>query len=205
MTDTHSSAQAPEVDAKGPILAAIDFSEDSKAALVWACKFADCTGAPLVVLHVVHDLASHPGFYHLKKAEQLQPMQEIAESMMDEFLEGLRGEHPELHILDSVDLQFVPGLPPTRIIEVAGLLNASLIAIGSRGITSLPHKLLGMVAERVVELSFIPVVVVKSETHGVLGKKEIKREEKRQKKDRKRLKDLLGIRNNDRAAGGGSG
>jgi len=176
-----------------PILVAIDFSEDSKAALIWACKLAENSGSPLVLLHVVHDLASSPGFYQTKKSDHMQPMQEVAESMMDEFLLALRSEHPELHALETADLQFVPGLPPSRIVEVAGLLKASLIAIGSRGITCLPHKLLGADAERVVELSFIPVVVVKSETHGMVGKKEKKRREKKQKKDRKKLKDILGI------------
>jgi nucleotide-binding universal stress UspA family protein len=176
-----------------PILVALDFSEDSKAALVWACKFADCTGARLVLLHVIHDLASHPGFYHPKGSDHLEPMQDVAESMMDEFLAQFRTEHPDLRPLDTVSLKFVPGLPPSRIVEVAGLLNASLIALGSRGQTGLPHRLLGVVAERVAELSTIPVVIVKSETHGTLGKKERKRMDKRRKKDRKILKDILGI------------
>ena len=186
MTDATMSTE-------NPILVPIDFSEDSKEALIWACKFAECTGAPLVLLHVVHDLASHPGFYHPEGSAQLEPMQDVAESMMDDFLVGFRKEHPELQPIDSASAQFVPGLPQTRIVEVAGLLKASLIAIGSRGITNLPHRLLGAVAERVVELSVIPVVVVKSETHGELGKKEKKRWVKRQKKDRRKLKDILGM------------
>ena len=73
------------------------------------------------------------------------------------------------------------------------LLNAGLIAIGSRGLTSLPHRLLGATAERVAELSNIPVLIIKSESHGVVSKKEAKQKKKRQKKDRKQLKSLLGI------------
>lgn len=176
-----------------PLLVAVDFSEDSMAALKWACRLAETTGAPLVILHVIHDLASNPGFYHPVKTDGLQPMEDVAESMMDEFLLRLRSEHPELQILDKADLQFIPGLPPTRIIEVSGLLQASLIAIGSRGLTSLPHRLLGATAERVTELSKIPVVIIKSDSHGVLDKEEMKRKKKHLKKDRKRLKHLLGI------------
>ena len=78
------------------VLVAIDFSEDSKAALLWACNFADCSSAPLILLHVVHDLASHPGFYHPEKADHLESMQEVAESMMAEFLARLKTDHPEL-------------------------------------------------------------------------------------------------------------
>lgn len=180
-------------NSNSPILVAVDFSEDSKAALKWACWLAEITGDPLVILHVVHDMASNPGFYHPEKTDGLQPMQEVAESMMDEFLLHLRSESPELQILDKADLQFVPGLPPTRIVEVSSLLQAKLIAIGSRGLTSLPHRLLGATAERVAELSKIPVVVIKSDNHGVLNKKELKRKDKHLKKDRKRLKHLLGI------------
>lgn len=177
-----------------PILVAIDFSEDSKAALLWACRLAECSGAPLTLLHVVHDLASHPGFYHPEKTPRLEPMQDVAESMMEEFLAKVRGEQPDLEPLQTLNLQFVPGLPPSRIVEVAGLLNAGLIVIGSRGNTGLPHRLLGAVVERVAELAVVPVVIVKSETHGALGKKDRKRAEKRQKKDRRKLKDLLGIK-----------
>jgi hypothetical protein len=45
-----------------PIIACIDFSEDSRAALIWACRMADNSGGTLILLHIVHDLASHPGF-----------------------------------------------------------------------------------------------------------------------------------------------
>ena len=59
--------------------------------------------------------------------------------------------------------------------------------------TCLPHRLLGATAERVAELSNIPVVIIKSDNHGILNKKELKRKDKRLRKDRKRLKHLLGI------------
>lgn len=193
MTDTADTVLLTGPEQDQCVLVAIDFSEDSKAALLWACDFAECNSVPLILLHVVHDLASHPGFYHPEKSDHLESMQDVAESMMAEFLARLKTDHPELCAIDEADLRFIPGLPPTRIVEVAGLLNSRLIVIGSRGLTGPAHKQLGSVAHRVVELSAIPVVVIKSETHGVLKKKERKRLEKRQKKDRKKLKDLLGI------------
>jgi nucleotide-binding universal stress UspA family protein len=200
MTETPEAVllTGPEQDQR--VLVAIDFSEDSKAALLWACNFAECSSAPLILLHVVHDLASNPGFYHPEKSDHLESMQDVAESMMAEFLTRLKTEHPELCSIDEADLRFIPGLPPTRIVEVAGLLNSRLIVIGGRGLTSPPDKRLGSVAQRVVDLSMIPVVVIKSEAHGVLKKKERKRLEKRQKKDWKKLKDLLGISNKSESA-----
>lgn len=155
-----------------PILVAIDFSEDSKAALVWACKLAECMASPLILLHVVHDSASNPGFYHSDKTGHLQPMDEVAAAMMDEFLAQARNENPDLQSLTPgvAELRFVPGLPPTRIVEVAGWLDCCMIVMGNCGIVGVPNRRLGSVTERVAELSPIPVVIVKSENHDTLGK-----------------------------------
>jgi nucleotide-binding universal stress UspA family protein len=195
MIETHDTDALLETVTDQPVLVATDFSKDSKAALQWACRFADGSGARLVILHVVHDLAAHPGFYQRNKTEHMESMQNVAESMMDEFLAPLRAGTPEIAALKNADLLFVPGLPPSRIVEVAGLLSASLIAIGGRGVTCMPHRLLGATAERVAELSRIPVVIIKSAEHDRRDKKEIKRKKKRLKKDRKRLKELLGLGN----------
>jgi len=193
MSETTNAYLNVNVDA--PILVATDFSEDSKVALLWACAFADCTGAPLVLLHVIHDLASNPGFYHPDKTDFLEPMQDVAESMMNEFLTRLRSEHPELAALKTLAVQFVPGLPRSRILEVSNLLKARLIAMGCCGMTSHSHRRLGAVSERIAERSQIPVVLLKSENQGAPGKKELKKKEKRMKKDRRQLKELLGIKN----------
>jgi nucleotide-binding universal stress UspA family protein len=193
MIDTPDVNQAFEPEEKKPVLVAIDFSEDSKAALKWAGQYSDRCGIPLVLLHVVHDPVSSPGFYREGNQGQLRPMQEVAESMMTEFVEQLKIEQPDLLSLKTAERHFVPGLPPRRIVEVADLLDASMIVIGSRGLTGLPHMLLGSVAERVVELSHRPVVVVKKKSEAGKNKKELKRIEKKQKKDRKKLKDMLGL------------
>ena len=60
-----------------PILCAVDFSADSCAALSWACRQAELSGAPLVVLHVVHDPASSPGFYRQMEEDWIRPMAEV--------------------------------------------------------------------------------------------------------------------------------
>ena len=94
-------------------------------------------------------------------------------------------------------------MPPTRIIEVAEMLEVDLIVIGCRGRTGLPHRLLGSTSERVMELSPFPVVVVKSEHHGKLGKKAKKRHKKKLKKERRKLEDILGLRRNDQDSSDG--
>jgi len=152
-----------ESTSNAPILCAVDFSLDSRAALLWACNQAELTDVPLIILHVVHDPAASPGFYRQLPKDQLRPMEEIAQEMMDEFLTEVRAENPTLNRLASASVQMVSGLPPGRIIEVAENLGVSLIVVGSLGRTGLPHVMLGSVAERVVQMAHVPVTVIKSQ------------------------------------------
>ncbi|MCP4048051.1 MAG: universal stress protein [Gammaproteobacteria bacterium] len=193
MTEIKNDQSQQAAVGEQPVLVATDYSDDSKEALLWACKYAVSVGSKLVLLHIVHDNASKPGFYNKASDKQLKPLQEVAEGMMAEFLAEVKAEHPDLESLDDIEQQFIRGLPSTRIVEISDLLNASLIVVGSRGITGLPHMLLGSVAERVVELAHIPVVVVKTSRPYEPGKKEVRRQRKLLKKERKWLKEILGV------------
>ena len=170
MTEISNASSSP---LNKQVLVAIDFSEDARAALLWACRFAECIHASLVLLHVVHEPASSPGFYRLSNQSRLLSMQEVAEIMMTEFMDNIINAHPELDQLKTAETRYIEGLPPGRIIETAVELDAELIVVGSRGMTGLPHLMLGSVAERVVELATIPVVVVKADTQDKMSKKEI--------------------------------
>jgi nucleotide-binding universal stress UspA family protein len=144
-----------------PILVATDFSPDSEAALLWACEFAACVDAPVLVLHVVHDPAEASGFYRSEEGEALEPIMDVAERLMLTFLSGMRDANPGVAPLQSATTELVAGLPPGRIVEVAEREGAQLIVIGSRGLTGLSHILVGSVAERVAQLAPMPVVIVK--------------------------------------------
>jgi len=148
-------------DSQGTLLVAVDFSEDSLEAVLWASREAERLGFRLMILHIVHDPAASPGFYKRMDADWLRPMADVAEEMMDAFLKKARAEHPSLSALATAEAKMVTGLPAKRIVEVAIAINAHLIVVGSRGRTGLPHILLGSVAERVVQLAPMPVVVVK--------------------------------------------
>lgn len=144
-----------------PVLAAVDFSSDSEAAVLWAADYAARRRAALLVLHVVHDPAHDPGHYRSDQDNFSEPMSSIAERMMDEFMEQLSAAHPGNQVLQDARLLIVRGLPASRIIEVAGRDDACLITVGSCGRTGLEHALLGSIAEEVVQQSPIPVTVVK--------------------------------------------
>ena len=163
MTDETAQVKQDAVTENGPVLVAVDFAPDSEAALLWAGDYADRVNAPLVVLHVVHDPADAPGYYKRSDQDLLRPMEDVAVEMLDRFLAGIATEHPHLSSLETAEKVLVKGIPATRILEVARKRGACLIVMGSRGRTGLPHLLLGSKAERVVQMSPIPVTIVKSE------------------------------------------
>ncbi len=160
MTDTSSGS---------PILVAVDFSEDSVHALIWAARQAELEGAPLIILHVVHDPAASPGFYRKPDEVWLRPLADVAREMMDDFLTSARTENPTLQALRSADVRFVSGLPGGRICEVASDAGARLVVVGSRGRTGLQSILLGSVAQRVAQICAAPVVIVKSPEQAAQG------------------------------------
>ena len=130
--------------------------------MVWACQYAACSKTDLVVLHVVHDPAEAPGYYRKSDADLLRPMEDVATEMMDKFLEKTKTQNPGLDALKDAKSRLVKGIPATRILEVAQAMGARLIVMGSQGRTGLPHLLLGSKAERVAQMSPIPVTIVKA-------------------------------------------
>jgi nucleotide-binding universal stress UspA family protein len=156
---------AKKID-KNTLLVAVDFTSFSEKALVFASELAEKIDARLLVLHVIHDPAEAPGFYAQKgkKKKFLKSMEEAAEEMMESFLKKIRKAYPgQMSIKEALPL-LVVGTPVTRILEIAKKKQASMIIIGSHGRTGLSHLLVGSKAERVVQLSPIPVTVVKSST-----------------------------------------
>jgi len=145
------------------ILVAVDFSPDSEAAFRWAARTARRLGVPLVVLHVVHDPASAPGSYAEEDSSgPMRTQQERATGLLAEFLTRTStdtGSEPPLEVSSRLSV----GLPATRIVEVAAEIGAQQIVVGSRGRTGLAHLILGSKAERVAQLSPIPVTIVKRE------------------------------------------
>lgn len=147
----------------GPILVPVDFSEPAESALMHAVELSRCMQRPLLVLHVVHDPSSMPGYYsRALKKKQLLRIEDGAAEMLDEFVHRVVKQHPEMKNLKHLEAMLVKGLPSSRILEVASKTNAAMIVMGSKGLTGLKHILMGSVAEHVVHLARIPVTVVKA-------------------------------------------
>jgi nucleotide-binding universal stress UspA family protein len=163
LTETQASSHQAAFDPSGPVLVAVDFSKDSEVALVWACRYATLLDTALTVLHVVHDPGEAPGYYRRGKQDALRPMEDVAREMLEEFLVKARENYPEVATVAKMDTKLVRGIPASRILEMAASVGAGQIVMGSRGRTGLPHLLLGSKAERVVQLSPVPVTIVKAE------------------------------------------
>ncbi len=147
---------------KNAVLVGIDFSADSKAALIWACRYAHRMKVPVVAFHAVHEPAEAPGFYQRDESNQLSPLKEIASTMMDDFLKTLHGRKPKVRGIGKVRTLLVKGLPAERILTAAEKMNASLLVMGSRGRTGLSNLVMGSIAEQVAKRSMIPVTIVKA-------------------------------------------
>lgn len=149
-------------DGAPPILVPVDFSPSSVAALQWAAEASQSFDAPLIVLHVVHDPGAAPGYY-AQGGKDLRPMEDTAKEILESFLDDARKTHPALARVKRLESMLVVGLPASRILEVAEKVGARLIVMGSQGRTGLSHLLLGSKAQRVVQLSPVPVTIVKAD------------------------------------------
>jgi len=149
---------------KETLLVATDFTPFSEEALIFAGNLADKLEAQLLLLHVIHDPAEAPGFYvqKMKKKKFLRSMEEAANEMMDAFLEKMKKAYPDQTSIQEAIPLLVVGTPVSRIIEIAEKRQANMIIVGSHGRTGLSRALIGSKAERLVRLSPIPVIVIKS-------------------------------------------
>ena len=91
-------------------------------------------------------------------------MEDVAGEKLTGFLEKIVRENPDIPALKRAEPALSKGIPATRILEFAEARGACAIVMGSRGRTGLPHLLLGSKAERVVQLSPIPVTIVKADS-----------------------------------------
>ncbi len=158
-----ANKQAPPA----PILVPVDFSTHALPTLTFAVDIAAGLGAAITVLHVVHDPADMPGLYKRKGSKKLlRRMEDVAAEMMEEFLAAAREAIPALDHEVKVESMLVPGLPVTRILEVAEALSPRMVVLGSQGRTGLEHLFLGSKAEQVVHLCPFPVTIVKQPGRG---------------------------------------
>jgi len=127
------------------IVAPVDFSDESIAALGTALDIADNPSD----VHVVHVT---PPLEVIEWVDENGRRQRAAEEVRDQLSDEKYAQ---------VDMDIEIGDPGRRVADFAERIGADLIVMPSHGRTGFSHMVLGSVAERVVRLSHCPVLVLR--------------------------------------------
>jgi nucleotide-binding universal stress UspA family protein len=145
------------------ILVAVDFSEQSNAALEQAIHAATHQGsAKLVLLWVGGQPAAGPVGAELysagKGSHELAPdARSEARAKLEMLADRARAQGV------PAEVRIGSGYADEVIVRIGGEIGAALIVIGTRGLTGLKRFLLGSVAEKVVRTSTTNVLVARGE------------------------------------------
>jgi nucleotide-binding universal stress UspA family protein len=144
------------------IIAATDFSDDSKRACEYAEELARKFGAEIIVLHVDQPLSPVVMSPDFGAGIDVGAMSRIAEEQrllaqreLDQIVGRLRDSGLKARSLLRV------GAPFLEILHASQGEGADLIVLGTHGRTGLAHVLIGSVAERVVHKASVPVLTVR--------------------------------------------
>jgi nucleotide-binding universal stress UspA family protein len=134
------------------IIVGIDGSRSSQAALDHACSRAETTGETVVAIHGFH---AHVPSTDVWAAAPRSVDTAERERLLAESVAGMREDHPDVHLE-----QEVVAVPPGRCLADASA-SASLVVVGSRGLSYFSGLLLGSVSQAVLHRATCPVMVVR--------------------------------------------
>lgn len=133
------------------VVVGYDGSPQAKKALEKARKIAEKFGSKIYVVHVI-DTAVLSLSDMFASPSVIASLKEKAEQLIKEALSAV-GPGAEGRVLE--------GDPAHEIIKFAREVNASLIILGARGLSTIRRILMGSVSSRVVQESPIDVLIVK--------------------------------------------
>ena len=135
------------------ILLAVDMSDYARKAVPAAAELAKAGGGTVHVLHVRE-------LYYPVPPTVVGDSPEEAQQLVDSVVEELKktGVTAEGAVRTSTG-----GSPASILLEQAREVGAGMVVLGSRGLSNLGGLLLGSVANKVVQLSSCPVLVVRDE------------------------------------------
>ncbi|MEU9247474.1 universal stress protein [Streptomyces sp. NPDC048385] len=134
------------------IVVGVDGSEASRAALRWAARQAELTGAQLRPVQAWRPPATYGMPVDFSDADFGKQARENLRATVEETL----GEQPGV----SVDLQVIEGHPAAVLTEAATC--ADLLVVGSHGHGAFAGMLLGSVSHHCVHHATCPVLVVRA-------------------------------------------
>ena len=156
------------VDPLPPILCAVTLDTRGKACLRYACQRAANTGQPLSVVHIAHQTMRTAGVHQreTRSPRLLLPIIEIAHDLLNKFVDEFQ---QELASVDSnltsmvIDRIVEPGIPGTRVPELAERIGATTLIVGGTPRTSSQRLLRGSIAADILRRATTTVVVIDSD------------------------------------------
>jgi nucleotide-binding universal stress UspA family protein len=137
-----------------PILCPVDFSEQSRQALLWAAAIAQRRGAGLTVLSVVDPLLARSAEIRLS----VDVPRDDAMPALREFVENAVAEPVRQQV--RIRLEVAVGATAEAILSVARTQDAGLLVMGTHGRGGLSKLLLGSTTEAVLRQTEWPVLAV---------------------------------------------
>ena len=139
------------------ILVPIGFSDQSMVALGQAFNLAKIKNSDIVLLSVIEEQSMMQSLFLDDNSHELQ-------QKVKEKLEGIASEYSAKYSVDT-DTMVAKGKVYEQINEVADMISADLIIMGTNGTNGGIKKLIGSNAERVVRLAYCPVITIKGKNH----------------------------------------
>jgi universal stress protein A len=136
------------------ILCPVDFSEQSREALLWASAIARYRGGELTVLSVVEPLLAQAAGIRLG----VDLVHEDAEPALRAFVEAALPE--DVRQASHVRMEVTTGDPTEVILQTGRRLKAGLIVMGTHGLGGFRKFLLGSTTEQVLRRTEWPVLAV---------------------------------------------
>lgn len=138
----------------GSVLCAVDFSEQSRQALLWASAISQYRSAELAVLSVLEPLLAEAAGIRLG----VDLARDQAEPALREFVDATLAEHQRQ--ASRVHMEVKVGTPSEVILESARTRKAELIVMGTHGRGGFQKLLLGSTTEQVLRRTEWPVLAV---------------------------------------------
>ena len=139
------------------ILVPIDFYEQSMVALGQAVNLAKIKKSGIVLLSVIKEQSIMQTLFTDDTSDELKVK-------LKEKLDSIALEYSKKHGI-NVDAMVSKGKIYEQINEVAEMISADLIVMGTNGSQGRSSKIIGSNAERVVRLSKCPVITIKGKDH----------------------------------------
>jgi nucleotide-binding universal stress UspA family protein len=147
----------------GAIMVALSVNDGDVDTLLYGAKLADQLKRDLLVVHVVHEPGDKPGLYHRLEPQEMHiPLSDLASNLCRRRIEALQSDHPELDSLKNPGLYVVPGLPATRIVEIAEKEEVCCIVMEKSKYSAIDRLIHAPITDSVAEHANCPVIEIGS-------------------------------------------